>query len=52
MTAQSAYPISLISSSQAIGTATDSGYRTFNTDCYNDSFLIATTNGGRSWRRG
>jgi len=50
MTAQSAYPISLISSSQAIGTATDSGCRSFKTDCYNYSYLIATTDGGRSWR--
>jgi photosystem II stability/assembly factor-like uncharacterized protein len=50
MTAQSAYPISLISSSQAIGTAADSGCRSFKTDCYNYSYLIATTDGGRSWR--
>ena len=49
-TAQFAYQISLISSSHAIGTATDSGCRTFKTDCYNYSYLIATTNGGRSWR--
>jgi hypothetical protein len=50
MTAQFAYPISLISRSHAIGTASDSGCRTFKTDCYNYSYLIATTNGGRSWR--
>jgi hypothetical protein len=50
MTAQSAYPISLISSSQAIGTATDSGCRSFKTDCYDYSYLIGTTDGGRSWR--
>jgi photosystem II stability/assembly factor-like uncharacterized protein len=50
MTAQFAYPISLISRRQAIGTATVSGCRTFKTDCYNYSYLIATTNGGRSWR--
>jgi hypothetical protein len=50
ITAQSAYPISLISSRQAVGTATDSGCRSFKTDCYNYSYLIATTDGGRSWR--
>jgi hypothetical protein len=50
MTAQSVYPISLISASQAIGTATYSGCRSFKTDCYNYSYLIATTDGGRSWR--
>lgn len=34
MTAQFAYPISLIGSRQAIGTAADSGCRSFKTDCY------------------
>jgi hypothetical protein len=50
MSVQSAYPISLISGSQAIGTATDSGCRSFKTDCYYYSYLIATNDGGRSWR--
>jgi hypothetical protein len=50
MTAQSSYPISLISSSQAIGTATDSGCRSSKTDCYDYSYLIASTDGRRSWR--
>ncbi len=50
MTAQSAYPISLISSSQAIATTTDSGCRSFKTGCYNFSYLIGTTDGGRAWR--
>jgi hypothetical protein len=49
-TAQSASPISLISPSYAIGIATDSGCRLGYSECYNYTYLVATTNGGRTWR--
>jgi photosystem II stability/assembly factor-like uncharacterized protein len=49
-TGQYAYPISLISNRQAIGTATDSGCRSFKSECYYYSYLIATDDGGRTWR--
>ncbi len=49
-TAQSASPISLISPSQAIGIATDSGCQAFKSDCYDYTYLVATTDAGRTWR--
>lgn len=49
-TAQSPSPISLISRSQAIGIATDSGCRSFKSDCYYYTYLVATTDRGRTWR--
>lgn len=49
-TAQSPSPISLISRSQAIGIAADSGCRSFKSDCYSYAYLVATTDGGRTWR--
>ncbi len=49
-TAQSPNPISLISPSQAIGIATDSGCRSFKSDCYYYTYLVTSTDGGRTWR--
>ncbi len=49
-TAQSPSPISLISRSQAIGIATDSGCRHFKSGCYYYTDLVSTTDGGRTWQ--
>ncbi len=49
-TAESPFPISVISRSQAIGIATNSGCRSFKSDCYYYSYLVATTDGGHDWR--
>ncbi len=49
-TAESPFPISVISRSEAIGIATDSGCRGFKSDCYYYTYLVATSDGGRNWR--
>jgi hypothetical protein len=49
-TTQSPDPINLINGSQAIGIATDSGCRGGKSDCYYYTYLIGTTDDGRTWR--
>jgi hypothetical protein len=45
-----AWPLTLISASSAIGIATDSGCAGFKSDCHDYNYLVATNDGGRSWR--
>jgi photosystem II stability/assembly factor-like uncharacterized protein len=49
LTTVSVMTISLIDPSSAIGVSATSGCRQYRTDCYSDTYLVATTDGGRTW---
>lgn len=49
-TTRSPFELGLVDASHAIGMTDDTGCRHFKSDCYDYRYLIATDDGGRTWR--